>query len=190
MQASNITNPACVDSFVVYNRIVLVLLRRAMPIMGFLCLDKMLYSYIRICILSYYIVWIHVFYKIVCNKYTDDLLLPLSFWSAHPVDTLLSHEAPWEDLWMPVYINSTLYRTSFFNSHKVCTKSCQFRVQPNRIRHWKLQWFSILVVKCPSMAHFGCLPSATHLINIMSLLVEPLTGKSNHFSFTIQIISK
>jgi len=33
-------------------------------------------------------------------SYPDDLLRPVRFWSVHTMDTLQSHEATVEDLWM------------------------------------------------------------------------------------------
>jgi len=36
------------------------------------------------------------------KKYLDDLLLPARFWNLHTMETLLSHEATGQDLWMPV----------------------------------------------------------------------------------------
>ncbi len=43
---------------------------------------------------------IHSTHERVGKKYPDDLLLLAWFWSVHRMDTLLSHEAAGEDLWM------------------------------------------------------------------------------------------
>ncbi len=64
-------------------------------------------------------------------KDSDNLILPVRFWSAYPMDTLLSHEATGADLWMTVkrcnwncmvtyshYTHSDIEHT-FFKCHKV-----------------------------------------------------------------------
>ncbi len=45
---------------------------------------------------------IHSIHKRVGKMYLDDLLLLARFWSVHTMNTLLSHEATGEDLWMAV----------------------------------------------------------------------------------------
>ncbi len=41
-------------------------------------------------------------YCLFIEKFLDSLLLPMGFWSMHPKDTLLSHEALGKDLWIAV----------------------------------------------------------------------------------------
>ncbi len=53
-------------------------------------------------------VQIHSIKKTVGEKYPDYILLSPGSWSAHPIDTLLSHEATGEDLWMAVKWQQTL----------------------------------------------------------------------------------
>lgn len=47
----------------------------------------------------------------VGEKYPDDLVFLPRFWSLHPLDTLLSHEATGENLWMAVKRHNWCYVT-------------------------------------------------------------------------------
>jgi len=47
------------------------------------------------------------------KKYTDDLLRPMRFWSVHMMDTLLSHEATGEDLWIMLTLTGHMIMTTW-----------------------------------------------------------------------------
>lgn len=52
-----------------------------------------------------------VFKKLSAVKHPDDLQLLVSFWSVHSMETLLSHEATGEELWMAVNRGNHSYRS-------------------------------------------------------------------------------
>ncbi len=74
---------------------------------------------------------IHDISKTVSKKFPDDLLLLSGFYSVHSIDTLLSHEATGEDVWMTIHnfrrtVWLAYFQTSIRSVDLFCSESLDF----------------------------------------------------------------